>query len=238
MAIVVVVLLASCGGGSDDQAAPTTEVTTTVVTTTTTEATTTTQATTTTVKVPTKDDLFLAAIDAANLRTAPNPLNSAEMETSSDEDLLSVAEAVCEKATTGLAPNPGNGFPGRTPAQYLIENEEVLEGTSNGERTKLAIKYICPENLKYLEEALSGNPSQAPALTSFPDGNYVVGVEIEPGTYVTTGSPTDCYWERVDQDGRTIENDFVVAAPQVRVTVASTDAGFTSDGCGSWEREG
>lgn len=71
-------------------------------------------------------------------------------------------------------------------------------------------------------------------------GNFRVGQQpqdIAPGTWITTDAVEDCYWERVDSNGRTIENDFVVGAPTVRVTISASDAGFNTDGCGGWALE-
>lgn len=69
------------------------------------------------------------------------------------------------------------------------------------------------------------------------DGNYAVPGEVKPGVYVTTDSVSDCYWERVDDSGGTIDNGFVTGAPRVKVTIESSDAGFNTEGCGSWRRE-
>lgn len=83
-------------------------------------------------------------------------------------------------------------------------------------------------------------PADGSGWTEMTDGNVVVGdelMQLAPGTYVTEGSVRDCYWERVSEDGSTIDNDFVVGAPQVRITIAPTDAGFNSEGCGRWLRQ-
>ncbi|MDR3576884.1 MAG: hypothetical protein P4L50_23710 [Anaerolineaceae bacterium] len=76
--------------------------------------------------------------------------------------------------------------------------------------------------------------------TSFSDGTYAINKDIAPGTYTTT-VPTDssnCYWERVK--GFSGDNNDILANNNVNpgataiVTINKNDAGFTSDGCGTW----
>lgn len=54
-----------------------------------------------------------------------------------------------------------------------------------------------------------------------------------PGTYVTH-DVEGCYWERLDNAGNIIENNFINAAPRVEVTIAASDFAFNSEGCGRW----
>jgi hypothetical protein len=70
------------------------------------------------------------------------------------------------------------------------------------------------------------------------DGTYSVGVNLAPGTYITTSSTTDCYWER-DSDfsgslGSIIANDF--QSGEIIVTIEPSDAKFYASRCGRWER--
>jgi hypothetical protein len=59
--------------------------------------------------------------------------------------------------------------------------------------------------------------------------------DAQPGTWVSY-QVDGCYWERLDDRGETIDNNFVSSAPQVQVTIATTDFAFNSDGCGRWLR--
>ena len=69
------------------------------------------------------------------------------------------------------------------------------------------------------------------------DGIWRVGVDIQPGTYQTSGSATSCYWVRQSGFGGTLDeiiaNEFT-APGAVIVTVAASDAGFKTQGCGIW----
>jgi hypothetical protein len=60
-----------------------------------------------------------------------------------------------------------------------------------------------------------------------------VGVDIEPGRYLSTGTAT-CYWERVKSFGGTLDDIIVNGAPSgdhVIVDVAASDAGLRTQGC-------
>ncbi len=85
----------------------------------------------------------------------------------------------------------------------------------------------------------SGAKARADKKPAFSgDGSYVVGKDIQPGTYRTTGN-TDgmCYWERAkDASGEAdslIANDNVTGTSYV--TVKATDKLFKSNGCKDWE---
>jgi hypothetical protein len=71
--------------------------------------------------------------------------------------------------------------------------------------------------------------------TSFSDGDYIVGTDIQPGTYRSSGQ-SGCYWARLKGFGHT--TDDVLAndntdSPAV-VTIAATDKGFEATRCGTW----
>jgi hypothetical protein len=75
--------------------------------------------------------------------------------------------------------------------------------------------------------------------TSFADGTWLVGKDIKPGTY-RTQAQSGCYWER-DRDlsgglNSIIANDN--GNGQAIVKIASTDAAFVSQDCGTWQRIG
>lgn len=70
------------------------------------------------------------------------------------------------------------------------------------------------------------------------DGAFLVGSEIQPGTWVTTGDKLiDCYWELSDAQGNIIDNNFVSVSPQLTVTINEGVSGFTTQGCGSWRMQ-
>ena len=85
----------------------------------------------------------------------------------------------------------------------------------------------------------TSEPTDTPGpsgATSFSDGTWVVGEDILPGTYRSSNSGSECYWERLngfsgemeDVITNEITNEFAL------VEISSTDAGFSSVDCGTW----
>lgn len=79
-----------------------------------------------------------------------------------------------------------------------------------------------------------------PAQSSIPPGVWLVGSQIQPGTYQVNGG-AGCYWERLRNFqhtlGSIIANEFSSAARSQLVTISAGDTGFSNDGdCGTWTR--
>src|SRR5262249_51448280 len=74
-------------------------------------------------------------------------------------------------------------------------------------------------------------------MTRFGRGEFIVRVDIKPGTYRSRGG-SSCYWERL----RAFTGDLnaVIANDNPRgaaiVTIGRFDRGFKSSGCGVWSR--
>jgi hypothetical protein len=75
--------------------------------------------------------------------------------------------------------------------------------------------------------------------TSFGDGIFIVGTDILPGTYRSSGQ-TGCYWGRLANfsgaGNDTLANDNTDTA--ATVTIAGSDKGFKSSSCGTWTKTG
>lgn len=86
---------------------------------------------------------------------------------------------------------------------------------------------------------VSSRTKQAQSIFDFGNGTHLVGVDIAPGTYRSTGARFGCYWERLSGLGGElndiIANDTVVEG-SVIVAIAPTDYAFSSTGCGRWDR--
>jgi outer membrane murein-binding lipoprotein Lpp len=69
------------------------------------------------------------------------------------------------------------------------------------------------------------------------DGLYLVGEEVEPGTYRASHG-ADCYWERLSgasgDFGDLITNG--LGAADATVTIQASDYAFSTQSCGSWTR--
>lgn len=89
-------------------------------------------------------------------------------------------------------------------------------------------------------ESEEPDESEASGPTIPGDGVYMVGSDVEPGTYTTQPGSWGCYWARLSgtsgefQD--IITNGFVDDG-QALVTIAETDVAFETSGCGVWERQ-
>ena len=87
-------------------------------------------------------------------------------------------------------------------------------------------------------------PSSAPTTTApsgpvstFSDGMWQVGSGIAPGTYQAPGGK-NCYWELAPAFGANTTGLIEDNKPsgQVIVTILSTDAEFSTQGCGTWTK--
>jgi hypothetical protein len=79
----------------------------------------------------------------------------------------------------------------------------------------------------------------APAPVSFGDGQYAVPQQVKPGTYATQGGE-NCYWARLKGFSGNLEDIAANGNPTgpARVTIARTDKGFETQGCGEWQKVG
>ena len=70
----------------------------------------------------------------------------------------------------------------------------------------------------------------------FGDGTWVVGSDVKAGTYRSSQTGNGCYWQRLS--GFSGELDDIIANGVTdaiwAVEIASTDAGFSTERCGTW----
>lgn len=114
--------------------------------------------------------------------------------------------------------------------QRCLEPEDTMDYAHR--KVQAAVLIMCPDipyakRIKLLSE-LSYMPD---------DGEYDVGSEIAPGTWRTGKPMGDCYWERLSGGGDILANNFVSYARNgVTVTIYTSDAAFSTEGCGDWRR--
>jgi hypothetical protein len=90
--------------------------------------------------------------------------------------------------------------------------------------------------------ASGGGGSSTSGATTIPgDGTFLVGTDIQAGTYHADASPSgNCYWERdSDLNGNLnsiISNDN--SSGPVVVQIGSSDAAFNDSGCGTFTKTG
>jgi hypothetical protein len=79
-------------------------------------------------------------------------------------------------------------------------------------------------------------------VTTFDDGQWLIGTDIEAGTYATTvpAGSAGCTWERKDSTDGTansvLESGIGTEGERLVVDIKSTDQVFGSVGCGLWQR--
>ena len=82
--------------------------------------------------------------------------------------------------------------------------------------------------------------SYNPTPTRMVDGEYRVNVDVRAGTYLASGG-SRCYWERRSSWDTSNSNHILVnhyGPGQQIVTIARSDVGFGTSGCGSWTKIG
>ena len=112
------------------------------------------------------------------------------------------------------------------------ERAEQDEGVEGGGRD--------PEANQPLEgEKAEPRPEPEDSKPNFGDGVYQVGTDIQPGTYRTREGSSMCYYARLSGFSNEM-NDIITNAntdaPAI-VTIKPTDAGFESQGCGTWTQD-
>lgn len=116
----------------------------------------------------------------------------------------------------------------------LDAREEELEAREEEAAEMEAEIAAAEEQVAQRESAVSGAEAEV-AKNSFGAGMYLVGSDIQPGTY-RSGGGDFCYWERLSGTGGSfseiIANDFS-DGPSI-VTISPTDVAFDSSGCGTW----
>lgn len=84
---------------------------------------------------------------------------------------------------------------------------------------------------------IESTSQDTPLRTSFGEGDYAVGIDIPPGAYIShTWHTRECRWSRLSSFDA--HSDSVIAQGKSYgrwiVTISEEDAGFTSEGCGTW----
>jgi len=86
------------------------------------------------------------------------------------------------------------------------------------------------------EKAVGTTEATIAANTIPGDGTFLVGKDVKPGTYRTTGpkSGSSCYWQRSgDASGTNIIANDNIAGPTV-VDIKSSDVAFKTSRCAAW----
>ena len=109
-----------------------------------------------------------------------------------------------------------------TPAPETMTSTATKTLTATKTRTKTVTKTAKPK----------------PAQSKITDGTYLVGSEIKPGVYKSSGGQTMmCYADTETRGGDILEQE-VADKGSVIIRVTSKAYTFTSQDCGSWKKVG
>jgi hypothetical protein len=124
------------------------------------------------------------------------------------------------------------------------EFDDIL---TNGNTDAPAIITIKPSDVGFTSQGCGTWTKDLSAITesktSFGEGTYIVGTDIDPGNYRNNGTGA-CYYERLSEfsgnldgiiaNGNTDASTTVDASTVV--TIEPADAGFLSNDCGMWTK--
>ena len=167
------------------------------------------------------------------------------------ERLAAAEAALAEQA--GTAPTPAGEINPRLDSleNRMAELEQTVEYTGGQLQRELQAGFaeiFSDLGLTELAEQVLGGlvvetheGVEQPA-TSFEDGTWLVGADIEPGTYRTPADPeSNCYMARLS--GLSGSPDDIIMEHQGAghdhdhvIEIEPTDAAFQTTGCGTWER--
>ncbi|AHI01633.1 hypothetical protein KALB_8276 [Kutzneria albida DSM 43870] len=142
---------------------------------------------------------------------------------------LPASYASASALVTDVCRSAGLGGKTLSPTEFLAA--QVSGNSQELEILKIGIPALCPDLQGALQDVIDGN-------IPFGNGTYEIGAgdrKIKPGTYRTTGSVDNCYWERTRPNGEIIDNNFATHATSITVTISPSDGSFTSERCGTWQ---
>lgn len=130
----------------------------------------------------------------------------------------------------------------------LLQNWTVT-GVEPGAGTSVAAGDAVVVSVTKSASGSSGGTAPAPSVpaisgpaTSFGDGTHVVGQDIEPGTYRTSGPASGglgmCYWSRLSNTSGEFDAIIANGVPTgpATVTIRSGDEAFETTGCSTWTK--
>ncbi|HYN69997.1 MAG TPA: hypothetical protein VEX41_07295 [Candidatus Eisenbacteria bacterium] len=104
--------------------------------------------------------------------------------------------------------------------------------------TGFAVVEISPTDKGFRSEQCGTWSSDLSAVIPGPpfgDGTYIVGADLQPGTFRSDGTG-QCLWQRLSGFGGTLDEvvDGEVVSGPATATIQPGDVGFRAFGCGTW----
>lgn len=124
----------------------------------------------------------------------------------------------------------------RDTALGAVANVQQREDATNQRQSDLDKERAA---LNARELALKPKEEAAKSSRITEDGMYLVGKDVQPGQYKTTGSDR-CYWARLKGSGGSLDDIIANGSPdgQGFVTISASDKLFETKHCGVWEKVG
>jgi len=122
-----------------------------------------------------------------------------------------------------------------TAALLLCACHSTAHPTASTPSSHIATPTSVGQAIEVSTASLTPAAIASPQISSFGPGTKIVGRDIAAGTYESAGG-SNCYWERESGFGGTTRDIIANGNPQgsAVVTIAPSDAGFKSSGCGTW----
>ena len=125
--------------------------------------------------------------------------------------------------------------------QPTTTTTQATQPASTGQQPQPTTQPPTPTSQQAATHNSATNSYITTAITypQFGDGTFVVGQDIQPGTYRTQVASPGCYYARLSGFGGTIGDIIANAntdAPAI-VTISASDKGFESVGCGTWTKD-
>lgn len=193
--------------------------------------------------------LLLAALTACN---APTPTPAAGDEAAFLAAVralptLNPANSDALMVTIGQEQCTAIGQPGVTRTALMNQLARSALGADGPPVLSAAERHLCPDRRYSTDPAPASAPDRpaSPAVpsgpqTTFGDGTYRVGSDIEPGTYRAPGTEQSCYWARLKDLSGTL--DAIVASDLAQgpatVSISTSDVAFKTARCGTWTKVG
>jgi hypothetical protein len=137
------------------------------------------------------------------------------------------------KTVTVTAPAP----PAVTSVKPATADEQAAIDAKNMQADQRSTALDQRESAVAAREKAVGSTEATIAANTIPgDGTFLVGKDVKPGTYRTTGpkSGSSCYWQRSGDASGTniIANDNIAGAAVVEIK--SSDVAFKTSRCAAW----
>jgi hypothetical protein len=162
---------------------------------------------------------------------------------SEEEIALQLAEAINKTVEVYTLVPSNTAYPTHTPAHTSTPFPTYT--SQNTPTTRIVTRIVI------VTETKTATPLHTPTITDTPtatlpptatedplqadkhQGIYLVGVDIAPGVWRSTGSGDDCYWEITRMNGSIINNHYGMAGGTMYIAPSAFQVSMEYD-CGDW----